>query len=833
MKNQDKLKEIYNIFKSNKEKYGAFKKKCLHLHTPESYDYKLLNQWSSNHYKKCSELELYRLCVERIVFTDNVSLDSFNENIIDGFASKKEFFAFLLLANEIIKNELNMVVVTDHNTIKGVSKLQKAIQYIMEYKYSKVHPEVILGIEISCADKNHVVGIFDNNKNNINRINEWLEESLFSTQEGTYKSSLETIEFIKTLNGIGYIAHIDSSDIFKKDMLTGAYKTKLFSSVQLVGVENIENSDKILNLIKNFSASDIKFLVDNDSHSIDDITDRNIWFKGSKNNFKTIKESILDYDICVSFTENEFNRQYIEGLYVEPTKKGYLMDKKTNSGFLIKFSNELNCLIGGRGTGKSTVLEIIEYVLSQYCKSESTLDFICLNGNTWILYNYHGEEYLIRMALPFKGNYDRILECFGQNINHNYRYYYHFDKTEIKEFAFKHHLSIYKVRNEKNNPKFKLDYDKKILMEAFFDRHYSINELVNTASTNNINAFIYETMFSNKILSSADKIIRARSVNGIKKVLPKVKMVLEERKQEVINVIEPFNLKNDGIFKIIYTQDGTVEIPRISDWIIFKDNKGKWLIVDKVKYNLSINQSIEYLESLCCQLDVFNFLDMILNMDVNLALKTVSISDFCTDLTQNLIDKGVESIDKKDESKIVKFLFSKILESNCVNQIISYLKSYVDKIEKFSLQFNICNHESVQKSKAIYKDIKQLSLGQKVVAMLSFILSYCDYSKDYRPLIIDQPEDNLDNQYIYKTLVKTLREEKSKRQVIIATHNATLVTNTKAELVCVMQSDGKNGWIEAIGYSGEKNIKKRIVNYLEGGVDSFNHKIKIYEEVLD
>ena len=65
------------------------------------------------------------------------------------------------------------------------------------------------------------------------------------------------------------------------------------------------------------------------------------------------------------------------------------------------------------------------------------------------------------------------------------------------------------------------------------------------------------------------------------------------------------------------------------------------------------------------------------------------------------------------------------------------------------------------------------------------------------------------------------------------TNQITLVTNTKAELVCVMQSDGTNGWIEAIGYSGEKNIKRRIVNYLEGGVDSFNHKIKIYEEVIN
>lgn len=46
-------------------------------------------------------------------------------------------------------------------------------------------------------------------------------------------------------------------------------------------------------------------------------------------------------------------------------------------------------------------------------------------------------------------------------------------------------------------------------------------------------------------------------------------------------------------------------------------------------------------------------------------------------------------------------------------------------------------------------DIKQLSLGQKVVAMLSFILGYSKYAGDYRPLILDQPEDDLDSQYIH------------------------------------------------------------------------------------
>ena len=117
--------------------------------------------------------------------------------------------------------------------------------------------------------------------------------------------------------------------------------------------------------------------------------------------------------------------------------------------------------------------------------------------------------------------------------------------------------------------------------------------------------------------------------------------------------------------------------------------------------------------------------------------------------------------------------------------------------------------------------------------MLDFIFGYGDFINDNRPILIDQPEDNLDSQYIYMNLVKQLREIKDKRQVIIATHNATIVTNAMADQVCVMQSDGTNGWIEQAGYPSEDNIKRAIVNYLEGGIESFKHKTKVYAPIMN
>jgi DNA repair exonuclease SbcCD ATPase subunit len=79
-------------------------------------------------------------------------------------------------------------------------------------------------------------------------------------------------------------------------------------------------------------------------------------------------------------------------------------------------------------------------------------------------------------------------------------------------------------------------------------------------------------------------------------------------------------------------------------------------------------------------------------------------------------------------------------------------------------------------------DLQKLSPGRKGVVLL---LIYLDIDKDYRPLIIDQPEENLDNRSVYSTLVEYFRKAKKKRQIIIVTHNANLVVNGDAEQVIV------------------------------------------------
>src|SRR5215468_10666595 len=116
--------------------------------------------------------------------------------------------------------------------------------------------------------------------------------------------------------------------------------------------------------------------------------------------------------------------------------------------------------------------------------------------------------------------------------------------------------------------------------------------------------------------------------------------------------------------------------------------------------------------------------------------------------------------------------------------------------------------------KANFKDASDLSRGQKCTALLPILLARRD-----SPLIIDQPEDNLDNHFIFETVVNAVRRLKNRRQMIFITHNANIPVLAEAELILVMTSDGRVGAIEKSGAVDE--CREQIIELLEGGREAF------------
>jgi hypothetical protein len=120
-----------------------------------------------------------------------------------------------------------------------------------------------------------------------------------------------------------------------------------------------------------------------------------------------------------------------------------------------------------------------------------------------------------------------------------------------------------------------------------------------------------------------------------------------------------------------------------------------------------------------------------------------------------------------------------------------------------------------------FKDASELSRGQKCTALLPILLARRD-----NPLIIDQPEDNLDNHFIFETVVNAVQRMKKRRQMIFITHNANIPVLAEAELVLVMNSDGRVGMIEKFGTVDE--CREQIIDLLEGGREAFQLRSKRY-----
>lgn len=825
----NEINRVYNIISQKKICYGLFHKTLFHIHTPASYDYNLFKAWDVEEYRGKLYEEVLKICVDRKIVPAGMDINNIHSyEKFDIYEDEKEFLSFLLLADALLKEEIEIAVVCDHNTIGGIEKLKIAIEELHSaYRY-KTFCHVICGIEVSCVDKIHVIGIFEGNILNKEKIISWINENIITIKDGVLLTSYDVMNFFDKMGAITYMAHLNTSDIFKEQkFLSGGYKNKLLSSqfVNYIGISEIDKKTEINNFISKYTKNKPQYVLDNDSHDIDSIIKNIFWIKGKRINFNLVKEAFIDFDISIKYTDEKLSRQNIEAIFVDFEENAFLKGTIDKAPLCIKFSDSLNCFIGGRGTGKSSIIQLLDYALGQKCNSKDMLNFLCNHGNTWVLCNYDDKQFLILLLLPCKENpEDDILRCFKQNLDDRYRFSYYFSPEEVESITRENYIEVFEVLKKNEKIEYKKLKNKKTILNKLYDTQYSVNELVKTADSDKINNFIYKKMFENRNIAKLSNVVRYNGIDSMKYLLGRIKKILENREFEVLRVIEPFNETQKDILRIVYSQEKKVTEPNINGWIDTSE-------IEK-EYNIDKDNIVSYLLNIYDRIGIFDLLNLALNNRNFSARTKYPIIGFANEFNKSLVEKNKKQINENNQWLIVSNIFNNFVNCNNVNMINEYIKQYLEEMETFSLEFNINSKETATNSSSNFKDIRILSLGQKVVAMLDFIIGYGEFSNDCRPLIIDQPEDNLDNQYIYKNLVKQLRQVKIRRQIIIATHNSTIVTNAMADNVCIMDSDGNHGWVSKTGYPGEPKIKKAIVNILEGGKNSFNHKIKIYNNIL-
>ena len=111
-----------------------------------------------------------------------------------------------------------------------------------------------------------------------------------------------------------------------------------------------------------------------------------------------------------------------------------------------------------------------------------------------------------------------------------------------------------------------------------------------------------------------------------------------------------------------------------------------------------------------------------------------------------------------------------------------------------------------------WEPIQQGSQGQRASALLAFLLSFGD-----GPLILDQPEDDLDNKLISELVVAQIRANKMRRQLLIVTHNPNVVVNGDAELVSVMDFGRGQCYVQGSGALQDPEIQNNVCSVMEGG----------------
>ena len=213
---------------------------------------------------------------------------------------------------------------------------------------------------------------------------------------------------------------------------------------------------------------------------------------------------------------------------------------------------------------------------------------------------------------------------------------------------------------------------------------------------------------------------------------------------------------------------------------------------------------------------------------------------------KGVLNRMIEEVtDWQDETMVMSFLDSVTssidtdkrtelpLSENKARGVFKQMKQGKDPVELYDYIFGFNYLETKYDLKVDEKDLSELSPGERGGLLLIF---YLMLDRRDIPLVIDQPEDNLDNKSVYEILVTFLKKAKRRRQIIMVTHNPNLAVVADAEQIIHVSIDKKNK-NDFDFYSGSienPEINKCVVDILEGTLPAFdNRKLKYRKQTVE
>jgi predicted ATPase len=651
-----------------------------------------------------------------------------------------------------------------------------------------------------------------------------------------------------------------------------------------------------------------------DCKKIEDIgKGKTTYLKLGSFNFEAVKHALLNYKSRVRDSIPEVKHSYIQ-------KINFTEGVGSLSSQIINFSAALNTLIGIRGSGKSSLIEVLRYALDLPAgdsdkKYKNDLIERALGSSGKLILNLidcHNQEYeihkikdqssdiylngtkisgisikdtIIRNPIYFGqkdltglSSENTLIEKFLEKELRDIRLKINQKSDEVKAYldklskrskaeeAYNEQLSIITNTTHRLEPYKKYNLEDKLNESLELDKDLDYIEKSKSVTEDFINKFneflnTYAGILENfpKRESKQNKDLISESINKnqeFKEILGSLKIYLEKAeklKEDFMNLSntlrarkesakEPFADRERNL--ALEIENSSIKNISIDDFKKFTDELRKAqgiadelskVLNDEKKLSEAFENSLDELENLWLE-------------EYNLA-KT-KLKELCEDTKSISIECEFQN-NKEAFLSFIKQIFSgsgkqpstyKRISDEFKNFIEMYrtLKNnFEDKKSVFGSNPEVFRELFNEKIKELItyqtpnkyfinyhgKNLLHHSLGQRASALIIFILTRGGHDL----IMIDQPEDDLDNQTIYEDVIKLIREIKPQVQFILATHNPNIPVLADAELVQVCSFINEKIEVSS-GSIDEPDIQKQIINIMEGGKEAFERRKEIYKK---
>ncbi len=870
---------------------------------------------------------------------------------------EKEAFAreYVRFAKE--DQGLDIIGITDHNDVDWVDLLQKA--------GDEVGLTVLPGVELGANEGKrqiHYLALFSP-KTSGNEIDHFMS-SIGLTPKNRFdehgnprlskNSCTDLTRQISTaedgLPGLAIAAHITRKNGLLHE-LEGESRVMAWEDPNLIAVEipgaksNLGGfnarlingemdayNNRMLACLNSSDGRGIGQTASKERYSIGDNACRVRLSHTGPNMLSALRHAFIDHDSRIRLDGDHVEEKYarIVGLTIE---NGFLANAPSGESFSAHLNPNLNTIIGGRGTGKSSLLEALRFVFDVQAKTDQTQTqshqavSVTLPAGSLVKAWYETAEGMIFEIQREPGKAPQVFSTeSGQQINIHPKNLIP-DGLPLEIYGQK---EVYEIAND---VEFQLSLIDSYIAEPLREIRRRENDLIRRLEANGQEILRLENELAEQEQSLAElpaikleieRLEQDETLNQLqrKKAAEEEKFVLDKLEKrfaanvEALGLLAPDSPESPQKESFKQSQQALNQIDQLIEnslielrekveksWKKSKAEREKWWadyeqieteyqqLLQKHGDSLSIERyfdlqekrtGLETLESAqsSCQLKLTQCLDLrsgllnelsqlrnetlfevrknkieglndALGGSVRIGLTKDGNQENYADFLATLFKKHNGRMTKKVVETIVSANRSpldlaqairherrntaehSILESDFgVSEAYRVRLAQISELALFELElFDIPDRPDIQlRVGEKYRSLNPpvgvagLSTGQKCTAILSLILI-----ERNTPLIIDQPEDDLDNAFIYSDIVKTLRREKERRQFIIATHNANIPVSGDAELIMLMNANEKHGWVEWAGSIDDPAIREPVENILEGGREAFRLRQKKYD----